>query len=147
MLPRTGRPMPVDTQSNDLWNWHINIKLDVPAADAGVRAGAKLVEVGFHDWTFAYEVDEAKRPPSPSMRKTVEVAVPVVPVLNVRKLKRVEVTRPVGHDVADDGVQISPSGFRGIGHAVALEEAVEVFLAAIEAVEQDRKSTRLNSSH
>jgi len=37
LAPRTGRPMPVDTLSNDLWNWHINMSGDVNSADATVR--------------------------------------------------------------------------------------------------------------
>ncbi len=37
LAPRTGRPMPLDTQSNDLWNWHIDMQADVAAADAAVR--------------------------------------------------------------------------------------------------------------
>jgi len=39
LAPRTGRPMPIDTQSNDLWNWHIDMDADVAAADAAVRGG------------------------------------------------------------------------------------------------------------
>jgi catechol 2,3-dioxygenase-like lactoylglutathione lyase family enzyme len=39
LAPRTGRPMPADTQSNDLWNWHINLQADVMAADRAVRRG------------------------------------------------------------------------------------------------------------
>jgi catechol 2,3-dioxygenase-like lactoylglutathione lyase family enzyme len=35
--PRTGRAMPVDTMSNDLWNWHINLQANVTAADQAVR--------------------------------------------------------------------------------------------------------------
>lgn len=37
LAPRTGRPMPIDTQSNDLWSWHIDMDADVAAADAAVR--------------------------------------------------------------------------------------------------------------
>lgn len=37
LAPRTGRPMPIDTQSNDVWNWHIDMQADVPQADAAVR--------------------------------------------------------------------------------------------------------------
>lgn len=33
--PSTGRPFPVDTQSNDAWHWHI--RLHAPAADALAR--------------------------------------------------------------------------------------------------------------
>jgi hypothetical protein len=29
--------MPVDTLSNDLWNWHVNMDGDVTAADKAVR--------------------------------------------------------------------------------------------------------------
>jgi catechol 2,3-dioxygenase-like lactoylglutathione lyase family enzyme len=39
LAPRTGRSMPVDTLSNDLWNWHINVEGHAVAADGGVRAG------------------------------------------------------------------------------------------------------------
>jgi catechol 2,3-dioxygenase-like lactoylglutathione lyase family enzyme len=37
LAPRTGRTMPVDTQSNDVWSWHIDLLADVPLADAAVR--------------------------------------------------------------------------------------------------------------
>ena len=39
LAPRTGRPMPLDTQSNDLWNWHIDMRADVADVDAAVRRG------------------------------------------------------------------------------------------------------------
>jgi len=38
LAPRTGRPMPIDTQSNDLWSWHIDMTGDVEAADGAIRA-------------------------------------------------------------------------------------------------------------
>jgi choline dehydrogenase-like flavoprotein/catechol 2,3-dioxygenase-like lactoylglutathione lyase family enzyme len=38
LAPRTGRPMPQDTQSNDLWSWHIDMAADVAAADGAIRA-------------------------------------------------------------------------------------------------------------
>lgn len=38
LAPRTGRPMPIDTQSNDLWSWHIDMRADVAAADRAIRA-------------------------------------------------------------------------------------------------------------
>jgi catechol 2,3-dioxygenase-like lactoylglutathione lyase family enzyme len=38
LAPRTGRPMPLDTRANDLWSWHIDMRGDVAAADAAVRA-------------------------------------------------------------------------------------------------------------
>lgn len=37
LAPRTGRAMPVDTLSNDLWNWHVNMRGDVSAADQAIR--------------------------------------------------------------------------------------------------------------
>jgi len=37
LAPRSGRPMPIDVQSNDVWNWHIDMQADVPQADAAVR--------------------------------------------------------------------------------------------------------------
>jgi catechol 2,3-dioxygenase-like lactoylglutathione lyase family enzyme len=39
LAPRTGRPMPVDTHSNDLWNWHVTLDANVSGADGGIRAG------------------------------------------------------------------------------------------------------------
>jgi catechol 2,3-dioxygenase-like lactoylglutathione lyase family enzyme len=39
LAPRTGRPMPVDTQANDDWYWQVNTTASVAAADAAVRAG------------------------------------------------------------------------------------------------------------
>jgi catechol 2,3-dioxygenase-like lactoylglutathione lyase family enzyme len=39
LAPRTGRPMPVDTQANDAWHWQVNVDADVGAADQAVRAG------------------------------------------------------------------------------------------------------------
>jgi catechol 2,3-dioxygenase-like lactoylglutathione lyase family enzyme len=39
LAPRTGRATPVDTLSNDLWNWHITFTADVAAADSVVRTG------------------------------------------------------------------------------------------------------------
>ncbi len=38
LAPRTGRPMPIDTQSSDLWSWHIDMAADVVAADGAIRA-------------------------------------------------------------------------------------------------------------
>ena len=37
LAPRSGRPMPADTQSNDVWNWHIDMQAEVPQTDAAVR--------------------------------------------------------------------------------------------------------------
>jgi hypothetical protein len=31
--------MPLDTLSNDLWNWHIDLSADVQAVDGAVRRG------------------------------------------------------------------------------------------------------------
>jgi len=39
LAPRTGRPMPVDTQANDLWHWQIEASGDVGAVDRAVREG------------------------------------------------------------------------------------------------------------
>jgi len=39
LAPRTGRPMPLDTASNDLWSWHVNLSGDANRADAVVRTG------------------------------------------------------------------------------------------------------------
>ncbi|MBL0209190.1 MAG: VOC family protein [Propionivibrio sp.] len=37
IAPRTGRPAPVDTHSNDLWSWHITLQADVSAAENAAR--------------------------------------------------------------------------------------------------------------
>jgi catechol 2,3-dioxygenase-like lactoylglutathione lyase family enzyme len=37
LAPRSGRPMPIDTGSNDLWSWHIDMEADVSAVDRAVR--------------------------------------------------------------------------------------------------------------
>jgi len=39
LAPSTGRPMPVDTQANDLWHWHIVMDADVDRADQAIRMG------------------------------------------------------------------------------------------------------------
>jgi catechol 2,3-dioxygenase-like lactoylglutathione lyase family enzyme len=39
LAPRSGRPMPTDTQANDDWHWQINASADVAAADRAIRAG------------------------------------------------------------------------------------------------------------
>jgi catechol 2,3-dioxygenase-like lactoylglutathione lyase family enzyme len=39
LAPRTGRPMPVDSQANDDWYWQVNTTATVAAADAAVRRG------------------------------------------------------------------------------------------------------------
>jgi catechol 2,3-dioxygenase-like lactoylglutathione lyase family enzyme len=39
LAPRTGRPMPVDTQANDDWYWQVNTTAAVSAADTAIRAG------------------------------------------------------------------------------------------------------------
>ena len=45
LAPRSGRPMPLDTQANDRWYWQINMRGDVPAAlQSGVRkAGSPVI--------------------------------------------------------------------------------------------------------
>ena len=42
LAPRTGRPMPVDSQANDDWYWQVNTSATVAAADAAVRQGHYL---------------------------------------------------------------------------------------------------------
>lgn len=37
LAPRTGRPMPVDSQANDEWHWQINVTAPVATADEVVR--------------------------------------------------------------------------------------------------------------
>lgn len=39
LAPRTGRPMPVDTQAIDDWHWQVNVTASVVSADRAVRAG------------------------------------------------------------------------------------------------------------
>jgi catechol 2,3-dioxygenase-like lactoylglutathione lyase family enzyme len=39
LAPRTGRPMPVDTQSNDDWHWQINVTASIAAGDQAIRRG------------------------------------------------------------------------------------------------------------
>lgn len=39
LAPRSGRPMPLDTQANDLWHWSINARGDVAAAERASRDG------------------------------------------------------------------------------------------------------------
>ena len=39
LAPRTGRPMPVDTQANDDWYWQVNTTAAVSTADTAIRAG------------------------------------------------------------------------------------------------------------
>jgi catechol 2,3-dioxygenase-like lactoylglutathione lyase family enzyme len=39
LAPRTGRPMPADTQSNDGWHWQINTTAAVDAGDQAIRRG------------------------------------------------------------------------------------------------------------
>ncbi len=39
LAPRTGRPMPADTQSNDDWHWQLNVTASIDAGDAAIRRG------------------------------------------------------------------------------------------------------------
>lgn len=39
LAPRTGRPMPADTQSNDDWHWQVNVTAAVDAGDQAIRRG------------------------------------------------------------------------------------------------------------
>lgn len=44
LAPHTGRPAPVDTRTNDLWHWHVNVTV----GDAASAAGA--VQARGFDW-------------------------------------------------------------------------------------------------
>jgi catechol 2,3-dioxygenase-like lactoylglutathione lyase family enzyme len=39
LAPRTGRPMPADTRTNDLWHWQVNADGSADETDRAVRAG------------------------------------------------------------------------------------------------------------
>jgi catechol 2,3-dioxygenase-like lactoylglutathione lyase family enzyme len=39
LAPRTGRPMPSDTQSNDDWHWQVNVTAEVDVGDQAIRRG------------------------------------------------------------------------------------------------------------
>ena len=39
LAPRTGRPMPLDTQASDHWHWQVNVTATVADADRAIRAG------------------------------------------------------------------------------------------------------------
>lgn len=39
LAPRTGRPMPPDTQATDLWHWQINVDAGVADVDDALRRG------------------------------------------------------------------------------------------------------------
>jgi catechol 2,3-dioxygenase-like lactoylglutathione lyase family enzyme len=39
LAPRTGRPMPADTQSNDDWHWQVNVTAAIDAGDQAIRRG------------------------------------------------------------------------------------------------------------
>jgi len=39
LAPRTGRPLPPDTQATDLWHWQVNVLADVVDADGKLRRG------------------------------------------------------------------------------------------------------------
>lgn len=39
LAPRTGRPMPPDSQANDDWHWQVNVAANVSRADRAVRMG------------------------------------------------------------------------------------------------------------
>jgi catechol 2,3-dioxygenase-like lactoylglutathione lyase family enzyme len=51
LAPATGRPVPVDTQANDLWHWHINmVTSDIEGLQTRLReAGAAFVSPGIVD--------------------------------------------------------------------------------------------------
>jgi catechol 2,3-dioxygenase-like lactoylglutathione lyase family enzyme len=39
LAPRTGRPMPADTQANDDWHWQVNVTAAIDAGDDAIRRG------------------------------------------------------------------------------------------------------------
>jgi catechol 2,3-dioxygenase-like lactoylglutathione lyase family enzyme len=39
LAPRTGRPMPADTQANDDWHWQVNVTASIEAGDQAIRRG------------------------------------------------------------------------------------------------------------
>jgi catechol 2,3-dioxygenase-like lactoylglutathione lyase family enzyme len=39
LAPRTGRPMPADTQANDDWHWQVNVTASIDAGDQAIRRG------------------------------------------------------------------------------------------------------------
>lgn len=45
LAPRTGRPMPIDTQANDDWHWQINLDVTNGAAAAAAVRAAHYTEV------------------------------------------------------------------------------------------------------
>jgi catechol 2,3-dioxygenase-like lactoylglutathione lyase family enzyme len=53
LTPRTGRPIPTDTQANDLWSWHIIMRVADPGALEAALHGARALGVtdvtGLHD--------------------------------------------------------------------------------------------------
>lgn len=61
LVPRTGRPIPADTRSNDVWHWQINfIGDDLETLDARIRrAGYRYVSSGLVNLTDIAGEDHA----------------------------------------------------------------------------------------
>jgi hypothetical protein len=51
LAPSTGRPAPVDTKTNDLWHWHVNV-----TTSDGETAALAVRKHGF-DWVSPGAVD------------------------------------------------------------------------------------------
>jgi len=61
LAPQTGRPMPVDTQANDLWHWQINFATTALAGiDVAMReTHARYVSPGIVSWPEEHEMSGA----------------------------------------------------------------------------------------
>jgi len=49
LTPRTGRPIPADTQADDLWYWQVNMRAAAP--ETVVKAGTILLHDGMLSWS------------------------------------------------------------------------------------------------
>jgi catechol 2,3-dioxygenase-like lactoylglutathione lyase family enzyme len=49
LAPRTGRPMPADTQADDLWYWQVNMRAAAPGTV--VKTGVTLLHDGALGWS------------------------------------------------------------------------------------------------
>src|SRR6266403_1235956 len=49
LAPRTGRPIPADTQADDLWYWQVNMRAAAP--ETVVKAGTTLLHDGMLGWS------------------------------------------------------------------------------------------------
>ena len=49
LTPRTGRPIPADTQADDLWYWQVNMRVAAP--ETVVKTGTTLLHDGALGWS------------------------------------------------------------------------------------------------